>query len=250
MRARKLWRLLFPLLIVALYMLAGSALNAFGIRPVEMAVVVDFIFIAGLFFYVRKQRPFFGRKKPLGQKKRWTLIALLFMVWLFGQISASWLIRNVPDSAYAAYAENMSGHETLTMALSSMLLSLVLAPVCEEFMMRSVMFNNWCDVNPYLAFFGSSFIFALMHGTIPHMGSSFLAGLFFALVYAQSGRIWTAVGFHFGYNLLSLWLTGLNLPGFMFHPAVFLTADILLVWLMSAMFRTIVFQKKDKKNSA
>lgn len=222
-----------PLLAVVAYMFLGGVLLRLGLNPIVSTLIADLVAFGFSFWYL------WGRPVPVDGDGRSLLQAPakpvlwigLVLVWVFGQITAAWVLVQTGDPSFQSY--NSELHDvTGVMMWLSLLLTVVAAPLCEEFLIRGVVFGTWRKVNPWFAFFGSSLLFACLHGTLTHLVPTFLTGMLLAVAYAVTGRIWFTVVLHIGYNLGASLLGGIALPAVLFEPWAFFTVDALLfVWL-------------------
>lgn len=226
-------RIGLPLLAVVAYMLLGGVLLRLGLNPIVSTLIADLVAFGLSFWYL------WGRPVPVDGDGRSLLQAPakpvlwigLALVWVFGQITASWVLVQTGDPSFQLY--NSELHDvTGVMMWLSLLLTVVAAPLCEEFLIRGVVFGTWREVNPWFAFFGSSLLFALLHGTLTHLVPTLLTGMLLAVAYAVTGRIWFTVVLHIGYNLGASLLGGIALPAVLFEPWAFIAVDVLLfAWL-------------------
>jgi membrane protease YdiL (CAAX protease family) len=98
----------------------------------------------------------------------------------------------------------------------------VLVALFEEILFRGVLFRvTERSLGSWAAVVISSVLFALAH--LPNegitalaVGSTFVAGVFFAAAYLATRRLWLAVGLHFGWNFVSDAVFSVTTSG---HPA-------------------------------
>ena len=226
-------RIGLPFLAVVAYMLLGGVLLRLGLNPIVSTLIADLVAFGLSFWYLwGRPVPVDGDGRSLLQAPAKPILWIgLVLVWVFGQITASWVLVQTGDPSFQSY--NSELHDvTGVMMWLSLLLTVVAAPLCEEFLIRGVVFGTWREVNPWFAFFGSSLLFALLHGTLTHLVPTLLTGMLLAVAYAVTGRIWFTVVLHIGYNLGASLLGGIALPAVLFEPWAFIAVDVLLfVWL-------------------
>lgn len=80
----------------------------------------------------------------------------------------------------------------------------VLGPIGEELVFRGVVQSALEKFGSWVALFGSSLMFATIHGPSVIFVVAFVMGLFFGAVFRLSGSIWPAVTLHVVYNGLTL----------------------------------------------
>lgn len=231
-RARR--ELLFvPMLVLVAYVCVGAALiHGFGMDPVLATVLVDFAVagLCGVYVYRYEPRVKGDGNSLTGVPMKYMMWVMLVVVWLFGQVTAAYVLEKTGDANFMEYQSALSGEASVWL---SVLLTLVAAPLCEEMMLRGLVQDCWSRINPWFGVLGSTVVFSMMHGTLVHLPSTFLMGLMAAVVYASTGRIWLSVALHVGYNGAASILGKLSIPEVMFEPAVFVTVDVLLVaWML------------------
>lgn len=231
-RARR--ELLFvPMLVLVAYVCVGAVLiHGFGMDPVLATVLVDFAVagLCGAYVYRYEPRVKGDGNSLTGVPMKYMMWVMLVAVWLFGQVTAAYVLEKTGDANFMEYQSALSGEASVWL---SVLLTLVAAPLCEEMMLRGFVQDCWSRINPWFGVLGSTVVFSMMHGTLVHLPSTFLMGLMAAVVYASTGRIWLSVALHVGYNGAASILGKLSIPEAMFEPAVFVTVDVLLVaWML------------------
>lgn len=150
----------------------------------------------------------------------------LSLVWLSGQAAAVWAFGAWPQAA-AGYREHTAAMDSAP-AWLALLLSLALAPVAEELLMRGVLYRELRGsfrMPVWAAGLISAALFALLHGNTVQMAATFLLGLVLALVYEASGNILVPVAGHMLFNLAALvvpaaWIAPLATPGAVIFLAV------------------------------
>lgn len=230
---QKLFYLLMPVVVIVAYLLLGSVFLRCGLNPIVSTLIADGTMALLAFLYLRRQPvPVQGDGRSVfGAPAKPVLWTGLVAVWLFGQITAAWVLATFGDAAFANYDSKL--HDvTGWLAVGSLFLTLFVAPLCEELLVRGVVFGSWQKLNPWFAFLGSSFLFAVLHGTMTHFVPTLLCGMLMAVAFSMTGSIWRSVVLHIGYNLGAAVLGSLSLPEVLFTPGVFILIDVaIFVWL-------------------
>lgn len=230
---RKLFYLLMPVAAVVAYLLLGSVFLRCGLNPIVSTLIADGTMALLAFLYLRCQPvPVQGDGRSVfGAPAKPVLWAGLVAVWLFGQITAAWVLATFGDAAFANYDSKL--HDvTGWLAVGSLFLTLFVAPLCEELLVRGVVFGSWRKLNPWFAFLGSSLLFAVLHGTMTHFVPTMLCGMLMAVAFSMTGSIWRSVVLHIGYNLGAAVLGSMSLPEVLFTPGVFILIDVaIFIWL-------------------
>ena len=230
---RKLFYLLMPVVAIVAYLLLGSVFLRVGLNPIVSTLIADGTMALLAFLYLRRQPvPVQGDGRSVfGAPAKPVLWAGLVAVWLFGQITAAWVLATLGDAAFANYDSKL--HDvTGWLAVGSLFLTLFVAPLCEELLVRGVVFGSWRKLNPWFAFLGSSLLFAVLHGTMTHFVPTLLCGMLMAVAFSMTGSIWFSVVLHIGYNLGAAVLGSMSLPDVLFMPGVFILIDVaIFIWL-------------------
>lgn len=239
---------LFPVGVLALYFAAGLIVVKIpGMSSIVGTVFLDVLF--GLLCWKLVMRPSSvgDGRSVLGLPVRPVLWLGLVVVWLFGQITASWVFTVTGDSLYETYTNALHNDADVWVSL---LLTIVVAPVFEEILFRGVVFPLWSRLNPWFGLIGSSLVFALMHGTLVHLPATFMTGLLLASAYAMTGKLRTSIMLHVGYNLAASVLGSATVPAFFFLPAVFVVIDVcIVVWLCMEYRKVLSWTGFGKENS-
>lgn len=189
-------------------------------------IVSDGLFAVLLFLYYKYS--VHDKKVRYGFSGHLLLFVLLIFVWLFAQITFVYINKNTDGGIYESYKLLSDSDSWLYV-----LLSVIVAPITEELLMRGIVFNELKKVFPIgVAYLLSSLAFAIMHGTIAHLFLSFVSGLLFAIAYEYTGKIISPIIYHSVFNLLSILGTGIGLPDILFEPAVFVTIDVFIIILL------------------
>lgn len=230
---RKLFYLLMPIVAIVAYLLLGSVFLRCGLNPIVSTLIADGTMALLAFLYLRRQPvPVQGDGRSVfGASAKPVLWAGLVAVWLFGQITAAWVLATFGDAAFANYDSKL--HDvTGWLAVGSLFLTLFVAPLCEELLVRGIVFGSWRKLNPWFAFLGSSLLFAVLHGTMTHFVPTLLCGMLMAVAFSMTGSIWCSVVLHIGYNLGAAVLSSMSLPEVLFMPGVFILIDVaIFIWL-------------------
>lgn len=229
---------LLPVGIVALYFVAGLIVVKIpGMSSIVGTVILDVLF--GLLCWKLIMRPssIGDGRSVLGLPVRPVLWLGLVVVWLFGQITASWIFMTTGDSLYETYTNALHNDADVWVSL---LLTVLVAPVFEEVLFRGIVFPSWSRLNPWFGFIGSSIAFALMHGTLVHLPATFMTGLLLASAYAMTGELRTSIMLHVGYNLAASVLGSASVPAFFFLPAVFVVIDVCIVTWLCMEYRKVL----------
>lgn len=202
------------LIAVGVYVVGISALGYWMLQQpddktvlrINVAGAVNFALgFAGLLgaylFRVRNWRLFGFRPTTL----EWIAISIVLGVMGFGLIF-------VVEGVYFHFITEANTQADFQTAAKSGLLSMllllftgaILGPIGEELVFRGVVQSALEKYGPLAAVFGSSLMFAAIHGPSVIFVDALIMGLLFGTAYRLSGSIWTAITLHIVYNGLNL----------------------------------------------
>ena len=228
-----------PVLFLVGYLFLNIAIRLASpdMDTVIVAVFSDLIIWAAgvLYFKFYRQDARIFDIRALG-----SMFVLMVPFWISVQIMASYIIENVSDIGVNAY---MSAVDANPVAYS--ILTLVIAPITEEILMRGIMFRHLRNIAPFpVAALVSAFVFAFLHGTTAHMYIGMMFGMGFAVIYEYTGQLRYPVLAHVLSNLLSILGGTLPLPNFLFHAACFIPMNI--IWVAVLVFACLWLDRQSK----
>ena len=216
---------------------------------------ISYVFL----FYIINQ--IFGRStisKSLFEDKRidWTVYILILLATLSLAIVLEPLsilllkLLPMPDW-FKASLEKM-----FTPTASTFVLAVIIAPLCEEVLMRGVILRGLLkSISPQKAIIWTSFFFALIHLNPWQALPAFVIGLFLGWLYWKTRSIWTCIFVHFVNNLfafvglaitesngLGIETTLKDLTGGYF-TSLFVVAAVLLIVSMSLLLKRYQLKK-------
>lgn len=153
--------------------------------------------------------------------------SVLAATWLTVQLTTTVLVASGVSMGPYAGRVDASGHEAAAYAV----LTVFLAPVCEELFVRRFLFGNLLVLMPCgAALFVQAAVFSLLHGSQIHLYSALVTGLLFGAVYLYTGSAAACMLAHGTYNLGCLLFSGLRLPSVLFMPGVLIVLNAVLVF--------------------
>ena len=177
-----------------------------GNFPINVAGAVNFgvglaALLAAYGLRVRNWQAFGFRPTTFG----WAAICILLGVVGFGLIFAVEAIYFHVITAMNTQADFQAAAKS---GIGSLLMLLftgaVLGPIGEKLVFRGVVQTGLRKYRHWVALFGSSLMFAAIHGPSVIFVNAFVMGLVFGAVYQLSGAIWIAILLHVTYNGLNL----------------------------------------------
>ena len=217
-RKKPVFSVLFAVLYVVLYFALATGINALIGQPLVATVIADVIVVVGYFVckkYDVDNDLSFGRdvnRESLSFKS----VCLTLLVLLIGFFIVFLSVQIFSLSFPELVTKNLlKRHDAMTSlgedSFIVILLSSVLAPVCEECIFRGIVLPVFSRKFGYVfSVFISSFVFGLFHGTLLHIIVAPLLGLFCAYAYYLTGNIVSSILVHSGYNTLLMVLASMN----------------------------------------
>ena len=142
--------------------------------------------------------------RPLELDRAWVVVAT--MVGIFAVVGVYGLIVHLlglddllPQSTLG---EDLFDNRVLVVVAG--LLAVVTAPLAEETFFRGFLFGGLVKrLGVFWAALASGFLFSLAHGEPTTMLPFTIVGMLLAWSYLYTGSLWTAIGAHFLFNLIS-----------------------------------------------
>lgn len=196
---RRLLLCLVPVLFSLLLLVCGAVASLFCPGTVSTTVAANLAFsLFGLLFYVSRISQSM-KQKSVPPVPLFGAIVYLPVMWMATQILANRL------SVFDPVGMQTTNDAVLAETDWYILLTMVVAPLCEELLFRGIWFG-WLkkQVGRLPAYLCSMVFFALMHATLPQKFLALFCGFLFAYVFDVSGKLWLSVVFHMIYNTISL----------------------------------------------
>lgn len=220
-----------------------------------LIVIVSYCIIFSLpsFFYLKKTG--FGLFKRIGfkfEKGKYIVPTILVSLITIAQSSIFkfGIFRLGYDySAFSLYGSSLPIDGITFLEGILLVLAVVILPaVCEEFVFRGIIMNEYYECGPYLTILASSILFAFVHLDFSQFPIFLLNGLVLGLLAYISGSIIYPIIAHLIYNVFVLcfekylWLLSSDVDG-----EIFFWVFIVLIYLSLIFVGTIVFERLFKQ---
>lgn len=186
------------------------------------------------------------KKQELGEAEVLHLASQLILLWLGAQMLAVGAYSLVGSANFDQHFT----HEERSIVLVA-LTALVVAPVCEEILMRGLIYPLLrFKLSGLISGLLSSTLFALIHANIVQIIVAFALGLFLAAIYERTNTLWHVIAFHVLFNTLSLFIPAsavVDILGVAFVPAMTF-AVILVAFTLSMVWFTTLNPKAKGSN--
>lgn len=202
---------------------------AFGFSPLVSTAITNVIIIIISCLYLKNNFKGFINNRNFGfiNYRLIIMFIIVFVIlWFFTQVGSTYISWNVNDIAYDNYTQNINSNELL-----SLILVIALAPIAEEILFRGVISYNLTFSGRYLVLglLMQALIFSLIHGTITHLLSTFVLGVFLGVIYYVSNNLIFPIITHIVYNVIAYQGFNINIPDILFSP--FIWVPILIIIL-------------------
>lgn len=235
------WLATLGLIAGALGLYAGSTMAAsllLGSAVAGAAAANTAVFVAGLVWLRRSglqtaSGPCWlrGRDQSTG-RGFWAFTCLsLGLCWIVGQASALWLYGILGSPGFDSHTQA----KTEVPLLLVIVLTLVLAPMGEEMLVRGIAYTRLrTHLPPAAAAVITAGIFSLMHMNLVQIILTFPLGVLLAAVYERTGRLTAPILLHVAFNTLSaavpVWVvSGAASLGFVLAAGGVLTFSLVLI---------------------
>lgn len=226
------------IVVLFLYYVGAALLMSAGLDSLTATVVLNIIVTVFVVLWRKSARE--HRTIPCDMKEGFGMLLCVFLLmFVLGQLTGTMVEKLFGPGAFGRYQTTMQSNPSV-----ALLLSLVVAPIAEECLLRGFIYQqlrqSWSF---WAAWIVQAVIFAWMHGTLVHAVPTFLTALFLALVYEYTGSLRWPIGFHMAYNLLVLFAGGMNVPDILYAPWVTVPLDIVCVAVMAVMYADVINRK-------
>lgn len=181
------------LLIYGHFGLDGRLADLFAFLPAAGAAILLFR-VKTYHIYKEDER---SETEPL--KKKSTVFLLL-------QLLVTVTVMILLMYATAAFMGGMSysSSQTVELNLLTIVSTLIIHPLIEEYLFRHLFYGELRLLNPIFGCMMQAVMFAIIHNTVESMTYALVSAVALAILYEQSGAIWTVITAHFCINLRSL----------------------------------------------
>lgn len=224
--------------ILICYYAAAIGLTKCGMDPLTVTVIVDIITATSLVSWWTLHKK--CQIEPCHLQNGFgILLGMFLLMFILGQLTGTMIESIFGLGSFKQYQATMHANAAI-----AVLLSLVVAPIGEECLVRGFIYQQLrCGWGFWAAWFGQAGLFALMHGTLVHAMPTFLTALFLGLLYERTGDLRWPIGFHMIYNLLVVFTSGVSVPKILYTPWLDIPLDIVCVLAMTAMFAEVLDDK-------
>ncbi|WP_371793075.1 CPBP family intramembrane metalloprotease [Streptomyces sp. NBC_01471] len=197
------WCVLVPLAVVAVYLGLGTGAVLLVGEPVLATAALGMLVVV-LVGATRILRPAWLAHAAAPCPKRetpgfgWTVLGCAALAFLAGQSLALWIYRTAGSTGFDA--SNQTRHAAG--AVATLLLTLVAAPVGEEFLFRGLIYPLLRKrMGVPVSALVSAVVFGLLHGNAVQFASTLPLAVLLALLYERTRALWLCVLLHLGFNL-------------------------------------------------
>jgi uncharacterized protein len=178
-------------------MLIGSYLQALHFEYGMIATQVIVILLPALWYWRRFgiQHLAFARLKPLQKEFIPAIIILATALWLINIFIAAGIVGNLIELGYQPLVV-IEPPSTWQQYLGYLLVLCVFAGICEEVLFRGTIMPSLEKYGLVPAIVFSSLLFALLHGSLLSLISTFSLGVMMAVIVIKTGSLWGGILYH------------------------------------------------------
>ena len=234
---KRIFNFLTPYMLIILWITIGQIILPACPDSVTATLIANCIVSCiGFYFYkityFKRDREVKFDIKPFG-------IYLLFtvVIWFTVNVACEYAYVNFGDATFASYSDRYNSNIFIYL-----LLTVFVAPVFEELVIRGILYNISCEVfNRTMGTLVSVLVFSLLHGTSVHVILGIIAGIFFTFVYETRHNLLDCVIVHSIYNIMCLVFT-IFLP---VEPALWLFIVCLMISCVALLLYLLFMIKPD-----
>lgn len=240
----KLKSLLLPIGITVLYLLIAIVFGLFINDGLIVTLIADIVITVLCIMLVRKSKKMKDTESVKPSVMFYALlVGSLLLVWFICQITSSVLYELAGDANFDKYNDTVASNIALYAFIA-----IFIAPTMEEVLMRGIWFRHLKNnLHPIVAYILSSSVFAVLHGTLVHIPTGILFGLFLCVIYDYTDSLILSVILHFGFNLFAILLGGMIVPDYML-TVEFVTISYLLTFSAIIIAIVMLYKLRNRSN--
>lgn len=240
----KLKSLLLPIGITVLYLLIAIVFGLFINDGLIVTLIADIVITVLCIMLVRKSKKTKDTESVKPSVMFYVLlVGSLLFVWFICQITSSVLYELAGDANFDKYNDTVASNIVLYAFIA-----IFIAPTMEEVLMRGIWFRHLKNnLHPIVAYILSSSVFAVLHGTLVHIPTGILFGLFLCVIYDYTDSLILSVILHFGFNLFAILLGGMIVPDYML-TVEFVTIIYLLTFSAIIIAIVMLYKLRNRSN--
>lgn len=221
-----------------IYLFLGSSISLV-LGALNGSLVIDFV-IAGFgywYIYTKHQQNVKVNGVQFKNKQEKIAIIVLAIILLLAvcftaQVFGNALQAKFGDPNFKIYSRVEQQNASL-----SVIMAIIVAPICEELFFRGFIYNLLrCSYNYLTAAIIAAVIFGLMHGTLTQGFSVILLALFDMAIYELTGKISWSIWCHVFYNVFAMMISGLIVPAILTNSVIITLMYVAVLALILSIF--------------
>ncbi len=189
--------LLLYLFVFAALLLLGSYLQALHFEYGMIATQILIILLPALWYWRRfaVDQITFARLKPLPPKFIPAIVILAASMWLVNVFFAAGLVGGLMELGFQPLVM-IEPPATWQQYLGYVVVLSIFAGICEEVLFRGTIMPSFEQHGLVPAIIFSSLLFALLHGSLLSLLSTFSLGVIMAVIVIKTGSLWGGILYH------------------------------------------------------
>ena len=189
--------LLLYLFVFAALLLLGSYLQALHFEYGMIATQILIILLPALWYWRRfaVDQVAFARLKPLPLKFLPAIVILAASMWLVNVFIAAGLVGGLMELGFQPLVM-IEPPTTWQQYLGYVVVLSIFAGICEEILFRGTIMPALEQQGLVPAIIFSSLLFALLHGSLLSLLSTFSLGVIMAVIVIKTGSLWGGILYH------------------------------------------------------
>jgi membrane protease YdiL (CAAX protease family) len=202
------------LIVFLLLIFIGSIAQAWHFEYGMIITQVLIVLLPAIWYWRRYKlnQVQFSRLAPLELKYLPPIFIMVASFWLLNMIFAGALVLGLMELGFEPIVV-IEPPRTLQEYLGYLLVLSVFAGICEEVLFRGTIMPSMEGHGLVPAIVYSSLLFALLHGSLLNLVSTFTLGLIMAVIVIKTGSLWAGIIYHMLNNFIAatyLYLAGQN----------------------------------------
>ncbi|MDW7730035.1 MAG: type II CAAX endopeptidase family protein [Bacillota bacterium] len=237
------------LVVFIMLLLFGSIAQAWHFEYGMIITQVIFVLLPAIWYWRRYNlnQVVFSRLKPLQLRYLPVIVILAGAFWLLNMVFATGLVHALMEFGYEPIVV-IEPPQNLREYLGYVVVLSIFAGICEEVLFRGTIMPSMENRGLVPAIVFSSLLFAMLHGSLLNLVSTFTLGLVMAVIVIKTGSLWGGIIYHMINNFIAvtyLFIAGQYETAAEVEPQGFIAAlPILLLALAGAWFGLRLLHKQ------
>lgn len=228
------------LFVFIMLLLFGSIAQAWHFEFGMIITQILIVLLPAIWYWRRYNlnQVLFSRLKPIKLKYLPAILILAVAFWLLNMIFATGLVLGLMEFGYEPVVV-IEPPQSLQQYLGYVVVLSVFAGICEEVLFRGTIMPSMESKGLVPAIVFSSLLFALLHGSLLSLVSTFTLGVVMAVIVIKTGSLWGGIIYHMFNNFIAatyLYVAGQAEIAAEVEPQNFMAAFPLLIMALGGVW--------------